>query len=369
MHRSRFRELASAIGLVAIVLGAGAFAQQQPQPKPAVVDNVAVDNAVERHVEVVVVQEDGAPSAPKVRRIEKFFNNRVAPPADGYWVGLQLEPAGETLRSQLKLEGEQGLVVTELFPDTPAVTSGFAKHDIVLKVDEQPATDVEGFNKIVQETKGEKELTVTLYRGGAPQTIKVTPAKRPADQVFGLRVAPPLGQEDVLLEWLPKGLDPEHPMRVEFFHPGFVVGGSAGAKVSDLPNNLSVSINKSGAEPAKISVSKGGEKWEVTEKELDKLPPDVRGHVERMLRPGAAGSGPMHVRPHVEYVPRAVITPGAPTPTPTPPLAVAPRLPPRAGGDFDRRFDEVARRLDEIQKALDALVKQRAEEPAAKPQP
>lgn len=56
----------------------------------------------------------------------------------------------------------------------------------------------------------------------------------------------------------------------------------------NLPDDLSVSIVKKGSEPARITVKKGEQSWEITEKELDKLPADVRKHVETMqsARPG-----------------------------------------------------------------------------------
>lgn len=371
MQLTRIRQFASALGLVAAVLGAGALAQQQPSDEPRSAD---VDAAV-RHLEVLAVEDEAPPEEGKTRKVEKF-NIRLAGPADGYWIGMQLDPASDALRSQLKIEGERGLVVTELFPDTPAVKSGFAKHDVIVKVDDQPATDVEAFNKIVQETKGEKELTVTVYRGGEPHTIKVTPAKRPGDQQFNIRVGAAPGQgdaEDALIPWMPQGIDLEHPMRVEFYNPGLVVGRSAEWKLGDLPKNLSISISKSGEQAAKIVVSKDGEKWEVTEKELEKLPPEIRGHVERSLRPGPWEARMTHVRPHIEFV-----RPGVAMPRPTPPsvpgvAAPSPVVPPQAlpapaAGNVDRRLEEVNDRLERLQKAVDALIEQRAKEADVKPQ-
>ena len=46
-----------------------------------------------------------------------------------------------------------------------------------------------------------------------------------------------------------------------------------------------MTIIKKGSEPALITVKKGEQSWEITDKELDKLPADVRKHVEPMLAP------------------------------------------------------------------------------------
>lgn len=55
---------------------------------------------------------------------------------------------------------------------------------------------------------------------------------------------------------------------------------------SSLPEGMSVSVTKSGSEPARIVVKKGDQTWEVTDKELDKLPPDVRKAVDAAIAPG-----------------------------------------------------------------------------------
>jgi membrane-associated protease RseP (regulator of RpoE activity) len=383
MQFTRFRQLASAVGLTAGVLGTGALAQQAApaQPRKVVVENE------DREVHLFLVEGEDAPGAPQTRRIEKFKvrSTRDGETRDGetrdgetrdgetgYWIGLQLDPPSDALRSQLGIAAEQGLVVTELFPDTPAVKAGFAKHDVIVKLGDEPSSSIEKFNEIVQGTKGEKELAVTVIRGGKQEVIKVTPAKRPGENAFTLRVAPQPGEQDLLLEWMPKGLDPEHPMRVEFFNPGLVVGKPGDAKVGDLPKNMSISISKAGDAPAKISVSKDEEKWEITEKELDKLPPEVREHVERMLRPGPWEARALHVRPRIEFAPHRIVTPYPPAaagaakvvpPAVAPPVAIPP-VPaiPAAPSDVDKRLDEVNARLEQLQKALEALTRQHEEQ-------
>lgn len=57
------------------------------------------------------------------------------------------------------------------------------------------------------------------------------------------------------------------------------------ATSSNLPDDLSVSVTRRGSEPARISVKKGEQSWEITEKELDKLPDDVRKQVESVIHP------------------------------------------------------------------------------------
>ncbi len=364
----RLRNLAACIALLGVVLGTGALAQAQNESNEDANDViVGLDvGAASADVDVVIVGE-GASGADENHKAQKF-NVTVARTADpGYWIGVQLEPPSETLRSQLGIPENHGLVVVELFPETPAVAAGFAKHDLLVKIDEAEVTEVEALNEIVQETKGEKKLAVTLYRGGKQQVIEVTPAKRPTDNFLTLRWAPGATEDQLLYEYVPKGIDfNDGPVHLELFHPGVMVDRkgtiNANIYISELPKELSISISKSGKQPAKISVKKGHIKWDVTEKELDKLPEDVRPHVERML-----GCDVRRTDAHVRFLPRApkgapagpmIVTPYRPTPpvpsTPVAPPAVAP-----ADGNVQRQLDEVNRRLEGLQKALDSLVRER----------
>ena len=51
-----------------------------------------------------------------------------------------------------------------------------------------------------------------------------------------------------------------------------------------LPDDVTVAIVRKGAEPAKITVKKGEQTWDVTEKELGKLPEELRKHADSALR-------------------------------------------------------------------------------------
>lgn len=359
MHVTKLRTVVAGCALSA-ALGMGGSTQAQDitaEIRPVASDEqTAAEVEADVDIDLVGNGDEAAPvDAPADAPLQVDFGvARVAEP--GYWIGMQLEPPSDALRSQLGIADGQGLVIAELFPDTPAVKAGFAKHDLVLKVGDAPVTDIEVFNKVVQDTKGEKELTITLLRAGKRQTINVTPAKRPGDNALAFDLIPGIEQNELLYRWIPKGVDlSEGPMHLELFHPGVIVERERKAmKIGDLPADLSISISKSGDKPAEISVKKGHIKWDVTEKELDKLPADVRPHVETMLR----GGGPVVARLRNfrsdAMMPPMVVMP----PRPTPPMPVAPpAAAPRA--DVQQQLDEVNKRLEDLQKALDALVKER----------
>jgi hypothetical protein len=373
-----FRNLTRRLVFAAALLATGAVAQAQDSAGKSAGEADAkivadeANDAAPTKARLYVTDDEAPGEGGNVvpREIHVRLKN-VADP--GYWIGLQLEPASAALRRQLGVAEDRGLVVVELFPDTPAVKAGFEKYDLLVQQGDEPVKDIEAFNNVVQETKGERELAITLYRGGKQRIINVTPAKRPRnDANVTLRLANEPGQDELLYEWLPKGVDlnvgrlNEGPMRIDLFHPGVMFDNTVVVfKTTALPKDLSISISRTGDKPAEISVKKGYIKWDVTEKELDKLPEDVRPHVERMLGGPHRFDTRVRALPHVAKAAPLIVTPYRPTPpTPVaPPIAVAPN-------DVQRQLDVMNKRLEELEtmnkvledlrKSLDALVKQRA---------
>jgi hypothetical protein len=80
------------------------------------------------------------------------------------------------------------------------------------------------------------------------------------------------------------------PMEFRQFGPGVVVGdGGGGGGLANMPSGLSVSVQKQNDQPARITIKRGEETWEVIgddAESLQQLPADVRPFVENMLHGG-----------------------------------------------------------------------------------
>ncbi len=97
--------------------------------------------------------------------------------AGDYMIGLMCTPAGDTLRSQLKIDA--GLVVMEVVDDSPADEAGLQQHDVIVAVNGEELEDVDGLVKAVQGAGENGEpLSIKLLREGDWQKVSVTPAKR-----------------------------------------------------------------------------------------------------------------------------------------------------------------------------------------------
>jgi membrane-associated protease RseP (regulator of RpoE activity) len=125
-----------------------------------------------------------------------------------YWIGVELGAPEETLRSQLKLAPDQGVVVVNVVDDGPAAKAGTKKHDVFLSFSDNPIASAEDVRVKLQEI-GEKPIAVKLLREGKPLLIEVTPEKH---------------QEPALAEYTLSLTQPEvrQPLTVEVVRPALV---------------------------------------------------------------------------------------------------------------------------------------------------
>jgi membrane-associated protease RseP (regulator of RpoE activity) len=175
-------------------------------------------------------------------------------PAEEYWLGLNTAPPSDMMRNRLKLSAGEGLVVEYVVVNSPAAKSGIKLHDVLVKADGKPLRAAGDLIDVIQKAK-QQEIHIDLIRGGKTEKVTVKPAKR--EVVVNVRLG---GFQAV----------PRHDIVAR---PDLT-----------LPDDMTLTISKTGKKPAKITAEQGAQKWEATEGELEKLPDPVRAYVERMLR-------------------------------------------------------------------------------------
>lgn len=322
-------------GLLAVAIAAPLKADDGPAPEDA--RPVPVQRIMVRGGPVVGIAMEAAPQGAEFKPGE-------------YWLGLECHPADAALRAHLKLPEGQGLVVHSVAPDSPAAKAGLKQYDVLVKAGGKPLGHVMDLVREVEAAK-ETKLALEIVREAKTQEIETTPAKRPEaapgeEGLFRFPVPAPENPDfDAVRKWLEK-MQPGEAMRFRFFQPGVVLppGPLPGLP---LPDGMSVSVTKSGDEPARVVVQKGDQKWEVTEKELDKLPDDVRVHVEHLLGRVPPGHGKLD---------RVLRAPG-PLPGADAPKIERPLAPARVRADVQQQLDKQRQQLEKLQKQLDELKK------------
>ena len=275
-----------------------------------------------------------------------------------FWLGIYCSPVPPALRSHVTLPEKQGVLAQVITKESPAAKAGIAQYDILLRAGGKPLVEPRDLAAAVDAAKDTK-LKIDLIRGGKPRTIEVTPAKRP-DSVPGASVQMPEQADwNTIESWLENmmpaqgGPGPQPPAQFRIFHPGAIVPRNMLAQ-KPLPTNMSVVVTKEGNQPAKITVKRNNDTWEVTEKDLDKLPADVRPFVEQMLGRGMVGV----VGGAVPSMPGGIsgsvgggnfqfnLPQGMMPPQP---------LPGNPDQQMEKRFDEMNRRMDQLFKMMEEL--------------
>jgi membrane-associated protease RseP (regulator of RpoE activity) len=314
----------------------------------------------------------GSQSSPEIRLPDPAHNVLLASEpfeVGQYWLGIECLPLMPALRAQLNLPEKQGLLVAAIVPDSPAAGAGIKRHDVLMRVGEKPLAEVRDLIQAIDAAKGAK-LKIELIRGGKPKTLEAVPVKRP--EAAGQKAPPPpeAGDWSTIQKWMEGMLEHEEgqaerpPMRFWFARPGAIVPKDV-LVPRPLPPDMSIVISKEGDAPAKITVKRGDKKWEVTEKQLDKLPADVRPFVEQML-----GHGPFGIVGNVQAFELPVPPEGGKFQIRVPPPGMMQIQPFPAPGSLDeriqKRFDEMDRRIEKLFRAIEDLQTGHGQQPAPK---
>ena len=285
------------------------------------------------------------------------------PAPSNYWLGVQCSPVPPALRSHLTLPEKQGLLVLLVSKDSPAAKAGVAPYDILLRVGDTSLAEPRDLVTAVEKAK-ETKLKLELIRGGKPKTIELAPAKRPAQTPGGPVQVPDQADWNTVEKWLEgmasgqEGGGAQPPVQFRIFGaPGAIVPKGMFAP-KPLPTNMNIAGTKEGDQPAKITVHRGNDKWELTEKDLDKLPADIRPYVEQMLGHGLAGS---MSGGNVFYSPGGMLPMPAPSTGATPGNMQPATLPGGVDPQLQKRFDEMNRRMDQLLKMMEEFNQGRAQ--------
>ena len=99
-----------------------------------------------------------------------------------YWIGVSVTAIEPVLRAQLRLPQNHGVIVNQVYPDSPAAKSGIALHDIIVEVDGSPITDPNDLAKMVQ-AKGTMSLVLKLgLKDGRSRDVTVTPERKKTNE-------------------------------------------------------------------------------------------------------------------------------------------------------------------------------------------
>ncbi|MCF3651286.1 PDZ domain-containing protein [Synoicihabitans lomoniglobus] len=134
----------------------------------------------EHHVEVIVSGDHDGQSGGNMTFGWVHEDAEAADPSA--FLGVETARVSSTLTTQLGLDRGIGLVVSRVVPETAAATA-LAKHDILIKFDDQLLVSADQLGVLVRSKDIGTKVTLTIIRAGKQQTAEVELGERKAKKM------------------------------------------------------------------------------------------------------------------------------------------------------------------------------------------
>jgi len=121
-------------------------------------------------------------------RVQEFDDPKLADDGNlqifmgsgGGWLGVGVSEVSADKMKALKLPEERGALLGKIVPDSPAAKAGLKENDVVLEINGQRIEGTEQFRRMIHEIPAGRTASLTVWRDGRSQNIKVTVGKQEA---------------------------------------------------------------------------------------------------------------------------------------------------------------------------------------------
>lgn len=155
-----------------------------------------------------------------------------------WMIGVACETVSPTLRSQLQLDEDVGLVVRRALGGGAAEEAGVKSNDIILYADQKPIATQRQLTEVVNEAgAAEREISMTVLRAGEEVSLSVMPSEREGLAMPGLGAGFGRG--------LGMGLRGADGLEFRQFGPGVILGenGFGGFGAGQLHRDMMEKMN------------------------------------------------------------------------------------------------------------------------------
>ncbi|SLN11595.1 putative periplasmic serine endoprotease DegP-like precursor [Roseovarius albus] len=94
------------------------------------------------------------------------------------WLGVQIKPVSDEISHVLGLKSGEGVMIAEVFEDSPAQASGLETGDVILKFGDKDIEELRDLTKVVATSEAGEISQIEIFRGGQSMTLDVTLEKR-----------------------------------------------------------------------------------------------------------------------------------------------------------------------------------------------
>ncbi len=107
---------------------------------------------------------------------------KVLSSKDHGWLGVSIQEIDEGIMEASDLEDEQGVLVNEVFEESPAEKAGLKSGDVITKFRGTEIKGISHFVGLVHESEPGEKVTLTLIRDGKTKEVDVEIGERPYEK-------------------------------------------------------------------------------------------------------------------------------------------------------------------------------------------
>jgi serine protease Do len=95
-------------------------------------------------------------------------------------LGVGIQPLTPELAKSFGVGGEDGILVNQVMPKSPAEAAGLKTGDMILSVDGKPVKDPRQLQRVIAEAEIGKTLELTILRQKEKRTLRVQVGEMPS---------------------------------------------------------------------------------------------------------------------------------------------------------------------------------------------
>jgi len=97
------------------------------------------------------------------------------------WLGIAFSEVSKDMQDYFKLENREGVIVIEVYPDSPAEKAGLEPYDVIKEIDEQKIKATSDVADIIQNKELNDRIMIKVIRNGSPEIIFARIGNKPSD--------------------------------------------------------------------------------------------------------------------------------------------------------------------------------------------
>jgi len=96
------------------------------------------------------------------------------------WLGIGIQPLTPELAKSFGVSADEGILVNQIMPKSPAEAAGLKVGDLILTLDGKPIKDARQMQRLVAEAEIGKTIAVIVLRDKTKRALKVQVGEMPA---------------------------------------------------------------------------------------------------------------------------------------------------------------------------------------------